>query len=226
MPYVYKLVDTITDKWYIGSRTSKSCNPEELGNKYFTSSSEVSALFKADPLRFEKKILVVGDADYIARTEVSFLHFYDAMNDALSYNKTNGNQNYASHKVGARIAALKIGVCGRSMQEKVEHGRKGARISRERQVGIFAPGMAAKAGRLAAGKGGKIGGKISGTAQALAGVGIHTFASRSNAGKVGGVVTGALRYKCLACGEISSPGPLGMHQKAAGHTGKERLYAA
>lgn len=223
MPYVYELVDTVTGKWYVGSRTSKICYPEELGEKYFTSSKTVSALFKSDASRFEKKILVVSDADYVAKAEVTILTFRDAMNDPMSFNMTNGNQKYAPHKVGARIAELKIGVCGRTMSQKIEHGRKGAEVSKARGVAIFAPGAAKRASLLANGAGGKIGGKISGKAQALAGVGIHTFEMRSAGGTIGGSVTSSLRYRCLECGEINAPGPLGMHQKTHKHTGKEKV---
>lgn len=223
MAYVYELIDTVTKKWYVGSRTSPECQPEELGVSYFTSSKVVSNLFRDDPGRFEKRILVQGDSDYIARTEVSILQFRDAMKSISSFNMTNGNANYSSHKVGVMMAHSRLGVCGRTKEQMTLDGRKGAATSLARGVGIFAPGMAKKASLAAGGRGGKIGGAISGKAQALAGIGIHTPEIRSKAGKLGGSVTGLLRYRCLTCGEVSSPGPLSIHQKAKGHTGKERI---
>lgn len=90
IPYVYRLTDKVTGKRYIGSRYAKSCSPDDLGVTYFTSSSIVSKLFKEDPSRFEKQILVTGDRDYVIRVEHSLLELYDAVKSDEFYNRTNG----------------------------------------------------------------------------------------------------------------------------------------
>ena len=97
--YVYKLTDTLTGKWYIGSRTSESCYLGELGVTYFTSSKYVYPLFKEYPSRFVKDIVVVSDdADYIIRVEADMLMFRNARDDPASYNCTNGDPEFNAKK--------------------------------------------------------------------------------------------------------------------------------
>lgn len=83
-------------------------------------------------------------------------------------------------------------------------GRRGRAVflERLRTDPDFAAAFAAKA-REAGRKGGRIGGK------------------RGRA--KGARVANALRYRCLECGMVTSPGPLGTHQKATGHSGRTRV---
>lgn len=44
-------------------------------------------------------------------------------------------------------------------------------------------------------------------------------AVRSRGGTAGGATTGKIRRQCAECDLVSTPGPLGRHQKLSGHTG-------
>ena len=103
--YVYELTDKETGKWYIGSRTAIKCHPSDLGIRYFTSSKVVGPVFRSNPDRFEEKILVVSDGDYVVKVEASLLKFRDARNDTMSYNMHNGDGVFNHSKTGKRVAA-------------------------------------------------------------------------------------------------------------------------
>lgn len=225
MAYVYELIDTRTGKWYVGSRTSKRSAPEELGVSYFTSSKTVSRLFKAEPERFQRRIIVISDPTYVTKVEASILELRGARQDPNSYNMTNGNPDYSPRKVGEAHAQNKTGVCGRTMEQKIEHGLRGAAVSKSRGVGIFAPGNAqraaegarrANAERKAAG--------VKRVQVILNPMSAETrFTISSSGGKIGGKSTSSQRYRCLHCGRISAPGPLGAHQSKSNHVGKEKI---
>lgn len=90
IPYVYRLTDKVTGKRYIGSRYAKSCSPDDLGVTYFTSSRVVKPLFKQDPDRFEKQVLVTGSVGYVIAVEKTLLDLYDAVMSDGFYNLSNG----------------------------------------------------------------------------------------------------------------------------------------
>lgn len=225
MAYVYEITDKLTGRWYVGSRSSKYSNPSELAVTYFTSSRQLSKLFKADPSRFKTKVLVESDSEYVLKVEASVLKLRDAMNDPMSYNMTNGNQVYSPVKVGNFHAENKTGVCGRSEEQKRQHGKLGGKSALKNRSGIFSLSKEdlSKYGTQGGAKGGKIGGKISGKKHAESG---RMLILSSIGGKVGGKVTGSLRYECLDCGFISAPGAIGNHQKKHSHTGKRKVENA
>ena len=88
-PYVYRLTDKQNGKRYIGVRYAKGCAPEELGVSYFTTSRHVEPLFKTDPHRFEKQIVVVGGKEFVIRVEKSLIDLHDAVTSDDFYNRTN-----------------------------------------------------------------------------------------------------------------------------------------
>lgn len=99
LPYVYKLTDLKTGKWYIGSRTAKNCCCTELGVKYFTSSKHVEPLFRANPKRFLIEILLEDENfEIIVKTESDLLKHYDSRNNEQSYNCTNGDKKFNAKK--------------------------------------------------------------------------------------------------------------------------------
>lgn len=89
-PYVYKLTDLTTGKWYIGSSYRKGADTGKLGVIYFSSSRVVKKIYSANPERFVKEILVIGDSDYVQLIERRLLVCLDAKNDISSYNMHNG----------------------------------------------------------------------------------------------------------------------------------------
>lgn len=90
IPYVYRLTDRENGKRYIGSRYGKVCEPADLGVTYFTSSKAVSKLFRADPERFEKQIVVTGTTEYVINVEKTLIDLYDAVMSEEFYNRTSG----------------------------------------------------------------------------------------------------------------------------------------
>ena len=222
LPYVYKLTDKHTGKWYIGSRTAKKCVPEELGVGYFTSSQIVAPLFRAEPFRFDIEILVASeDFEYIIKVEADMLMFRDAKNDPLSYNMHNGDGKMNTKKAGA--------ISGRTVGKRMF----------EEKTGLFAPELRGKGGRVAgkfvfekklglfgrskekhSSDSSKAGNK---TVEAKLGFHSWTFEQFSEHNKRNGKTLNSQKWKCDACGKETTPGPLTRHQKFSGHSGKTRI---
>ena len=197
-PYVYRLTDKMTGKRYIGARFAKGCEPSDLGVSYFTSSVSVKTLFKTEPARFEKQIVVTGDANYVRKVEKNLLDFYDCVNSDEFYNRTNNKSIHSedalrgskkAHSVrdsnGKSVLALSVG------KKNVESGWA-AELGKRAVASGNLPLMAARAGRI----GGKIGGKIS------------------------AVKLNSEKWVCATCGLTTNKGPLGRHQKLSDHEGK------
>lgn len=196
IPYAYRLTDKVTGKRYIGSRYAKSCSPDDLGVTYFTSSSIVSKLFKEDPSRFEKQILVTGDRDYVIRVEHSLLELYDAVKSDEFYNRTNGKAIHPDD-IARGIA--------KTNSVKDSEGRSLAAV----KGGLRGGANGTFAGRS---KAGKLGGAVSGPMNA------HILVQyASEGGKKGGVETCKLRMKCAVCGMETNRGNAARHSKSSGH---------
>lgn len=88
-PYVYRLTDRFTGKRYIGVRYANGCAPEDLGVSYFTTSKHVEPLFRADPARFDKQIVAMGDKRFVIKVEKTLIDMYDAVKSDAFYNRTN-----------------------------------------------------------------------------------------------------------------------------------------
>jgi hypothetical protein len=189
-PYVYRLTDKVNGKRYIGSRYAKVCDPSDLGVSYFTSRPEVSRLFKTDPSRFDKQVIVTGSKEYVINVEKTLINLYDAVNSDEFYNRTN---NTAIHPEDAIKGLSKIHSQKNDMGKSV-HASKIGKSNIE-------SGWAAELGRR---------GKESGRLPLMA----------SAAGKIGGKISTSLRYKCIVCGLTAWPAALGMHQKRSGHEGR------
>lgn len=218
--YVYEVIDKETGKWYVGSRTAKGCTHEDLGVSYFTSSKLVAPLFRENPSRFEKKILVVGDGDYVVKVESTILKFRDAKKDPLSYNQHNGDGVFNPSKTGKTTAA--------------ENQRLGKAIFAQ------TPEQRRAAGYLGGKLAGPKGGKTQGDLNAKNGVLIKARAAinRENLSRINrdrlrarsfeersavSKIASAKNWKCAFCDMRGSAGSIGQHQKASGHTGKEKL---
>jgi hypothetical protein len=230
-PYVYRLTDKQTGKRYIGCRFAKGCGPHDLGVSYFTSSRHLQPLFKSDPSRFEKQIIVTGDKDYIIRVERSLIDMHDAVASEAFYNRTNAK---AIHPDDIRSGALK------------EHAKRSPElydsIVRKMHAKTTADQRKFAAAALIESLGPeRLAEKMSmmrnsrtpeGKARSLAAMQISMNTERrSDAGKKGGkiggpkacVLTNAQRWRCVECGMVSLPGPIGKHQSRSGHIGKERV---
>lgn len=231
IPYVYEVIDRVTGKYYVGSRTAKGCYPEELGVSYFTSSKTVSFIFKNDPNRFEKKILVSGDVDYVVKVESDVLKFRDSKNDTNSYNIWNGAGGFNPVKAAEVTVKLRLGVHARSQEKKIQDAKKGGlsggKVTKDRGVGIFARTLEEmkKAGRHA-GKTQSLqtkinNGKKTGAWAKLNKIGFcgMTYEQR----KSNGLKASAKRFECLECGMVSTAGGIEIHQRASLHSGRKHV---
>jgi len=230
-PYVYEVIDKVTGKYYVGSRTAKGCHPEELGISYFTSSKVVSAIFKLDPNRFEKRILVSGDTDYVVKVESDILRFRDSKNDVNSYNIWNGAHGFNPVKAAEVTVTLKLGVHARSQEKKRQDAKKGGlqggKITRNKGVGIFARTIeemkkaGSHAGKTQSRQVKINNGKKTGAWAKLNKVGFcgMTHQQRSN----NGLKTSSKRFECLECGMVSTAGGIEIHQRASLHSGRKHV---
>lgn len=96
--FVYKWIHLPTGRWYIGSRTSKGCHPND---GYITSSKIVKNLIKNNPEDWKREILHTGLPEEILSFEVSLLTESDAKNDPLSFNQHNGDGKFT--RTGVKV---------------------------------------------------------------------------------------------------------------------------
>lgn len=94
--FLYKWVETNTNKWYIGSRTAAGCHP---GDGYICSSRIVRPLILDNPTLWTRQILAIGDPEYIGDLEGQFLKLLDAKNDPMSYNQHNGDGKFSTRGI-------------------------------------------------------------------------------------------------------------------------------
>ena len=92
-PYLYKLTQKSTGKWYVGSRTAKNCKPNE---GYICSSRHVKPMYMANPSDWVREILVVGPVDYIRDLETKYLNYFDAKHNVMSFNLHNGDGKFTT----------------------------------------------------------------------------------------------------------------------------------
>lgn len=84
--FVYKWTHLPTLKWYIGSRTSKNCHPND---GYICSSQSVKPMIQNNPNDWEREILFVGEPTEAFNYECMLLDLFDAKNDPRSFNLHN-----------------------------------------------------------------------------------------------------------------------------------------
>lgn len=92
-PYLYKLTQKSTGKWYVGSRTAKNCKPNE---GYICSSRHVKPLYLENPEDWVREILVIGPAAYIRELEFKYLSVLNAKADKMSFNLHNGDGKFTT----------------------------------------------------------------------------------------------------------------------------------
>lgn len=230
-PYVYRLEDKETGKFYIGCRFAKKCSPKDLGVTYFTNSKIVAPLFKENPQRFNCFIVVTGDQNYVINVEKTMLDFNNAVISDKYYNRTSGRAIHPDDRlVGAykehakRSPELYARILHNMLSKTTrEHRVKGAKNAYEKMT------PDERIAKMAMMRGNKT---AEGQAKSINAMQASlTFEIRSSAGKLGGKVGGPIGckktnvqlWRCLECGMLSKPGPIGKHQSRSGHVGKERV---
>jgi len=94
--YVYKWTHIPTLKWYVGSRTAKGCHPDD---SYICSSKIVKPLIQANPEKWRRDIIEVGDPLFVRDLEAEILETFDATNDPRSFNKNNANGKFTTTRL-------------------------------------------------------------------------------------------------------------------------------
>jgi len=202
-PYVYRLIDRENDKRYIGSRYARVCDPSDLGVTYFTSSKAVSKLFRENPERFEKQIIVMGDAAYVRRVERSLLKACGAVLSDEFYNRHDTEIGHPDDCSLGGKAAVSSGQL--ASLRTAEHQKKAGKLGGYKSV---------SSGHLrsVASKGGKSGGAKNIASGHIKNLGLLN-------GRKSGIFTMGLRFTCAECGMVSTPPSIGRHQKYSKHTG-------
>jgi hypothetical protein len=232
-PYVYRLTDRVTGKRYIGVRFARRCLPSDLGVTYFTSSKAVRPLFRAEPSRFDIQILATGDTEFVIKVEKTLIDLYDAVMDDGFYNRTNGK---AIHPDDIRDGALK------------EHAKRSPELKRKivlqmiakttfeqrsaasrKAYNMMTPEQ--RSAKMEMMRDSKTADSVRRTSEANRIRAKQNPALFSSMGRIGGKIggpkgsaqTNLQLWQCAECGMLSTSGPIGRHQKASGHHGKQRV---
>jgi hypothetical protein len=104
--------------WYIGSRSSKGCHPDD---GYICSSKIVRPLIEANLLDWERTILYIDEPKKIREKESSILQELNAKQDPLSYNRHNNDGNFFPQGPLSEETKRKIGKAnkGRVFSEEI-----------------------------------------------------------------------------------------------------------
>ena len=110
--FVYRWTHLSTGKWYIGSRTSKGCHPND---GYICSSKIVKPLIQANPEEWRRDILAMGSAIDMRKLETELLINANAAQNPQSYNQSNGSIKFSrSRKSHTAEAKRKIGLASKN----------------------------------------------------------------------------------------------------------------
>lgn len=94
-PHVYILQEISSGRYYIGSRTKLKCKDTDLGKKYFTSSKNISGIWKNDNSKFEVISIIKCESNRAALWYESLLiNKLDAVKSELFINRSNGGQEF------------------------------------------------------------------------------------------------------------------------------------
>jgi len=229
-PYVYRLTDNLTGLWYLGSSYRNGCHPDKLGNVYFSSSKLVKSIYKENPSRFNKEILLIGSKAYVIEIETRLLMLLDAKNDPCSYNMHN-NDCYGDLSALNRSKVAKLANISNRLNKTAIYA-DGYYISSNFLKGAKAGGLAASKYNMSKNAGIFKPGYFSSDDFKR----ICSETSKRNAiNKVGlmgrskekmkedAIKASKVEWKCNICCKIMNSGNIVRHQKSSGHIGKERL---
>lgn len=232
-PYVYLLKDLETGKSYIGCRFARGCCPDDLGVSYFTSSHVVEPLFRNNPARFTTSILLLGSADEVIECEKKTIDELNAVFSDEYYNRTSGRAIHPDDRLAGalkehakRTPEMYASIVSK-MHAKTTFEQR-SKAGSDYAESIRGPELDAKMQMMRSKK------TPESIARAAAKNSAHALANldrMSEMGKIGGklggpkgcAVTNSQKWKCVECGMVSLPGPLGKHQSRSKHVGKERI---
>lgn len=94
-PYVYIVQEVSSGRYYIGSRTKIKCKDSDLGQSYFTSSKNITEIWKADSTKFDIIFKFRCESNRAALWYESFLiKEFDSVKRDLFINKSNGGHTF------------------------------------------------------------------------------------------------------------------------------------
>jgi hypothetical protein len=124
--YVYKWIHKPTQKWYIGSRTKKGCNPND---GYICSSKIVKPLIESKFDEWERQIIATGDPIEMIKFEADLLQQLDAKNNPLSFNLHNGDGDFTTANMNLPdqwVDAIRKGNKGKVRSEQAKENYRQA----------------------------------------------------------------------------------------------------
>lgn len=93
-PFMYKWTQISTGMWYVGIRIKKGCH---INDGYICSSKKVKPMILKEPKDWERKILAIGDPQYITNLESEYLKLNNAKHNNMSFNMHNGDGNFTNY---------------------------------------------------------------------------------------------------------------------------------
>lgn len=132
--YVYKWTHLPTLKYYVGSRTSKNCHPND---GYICSSHNVKPMIINNPNDWQRTIIAEGSPEEMYQLETCILQTFDCKNDVRSFNKSNnehprGNTSGMKNKTHSEKTKQKMSLSAKQhcsdpkTKEKRSQLRKGS----------------------------------------------------------------------------------------------------
>lgn len=121
--YVYKWTHLPTMKYYIGSKTSRGCHPND---GYICSSKSIKPHIEKNPQEWQRTIIATGQPNEMYKLETDILQTFDCANDPRSFNKHNNNFKFRYDKTGIKESAETI--------KKKADGHRGKKRPRQSQL--------------------------------------------------------------------------------------------
>jgi hypothetical protein len=194
-------------------------------------------LFRAEPERFEKQIVVTGTAEYVIKVEYDLIELYDAVMADEFYNRANAKGIHPDDMKsgGLKCKLEKIGFNAFTFEQFSEHNTKNGFKSLVEKKGVHArtsEQMSAdgkKSYNMRVGVHGRTKHQMSATGrtnglravQNKTGFFSLSFEQKQEIGKTYGGMSAKSRYKCGCCDMTTTAAGLGNHFRKTGHTGKE-----
>lgn len=128
--FVYKWTHIPTSKWYIGSRTSVGCHPDD---GYICSSKIVKPMILESKNEWTREIIATGAPEEMRALEYTLLETLNAKDDPNSFNLHNGNGKIISiahtEETKLKISASCTGKPKNTSAQGIERRLEGLRLA-------------------------------------------------------------------------------------------------
>lgn len=130
IPFYYIVGWSDENKYYIGSRYAKGCNPSDLGTKYFTSSKVVKAKWKEKEPDIVQVLMTFDTREQALEWESTALTNFNVPQNPMFLNRTNGRKNFCITEEGKAKWRAKLN--GRKLSEETKKKISAANKGRKR----------------------------------------------------------------------------------------------